>query len=112
MDAHSAGQLSQSADGEFHFLAGGHDEVGKFVDNEDYIRQEAVPVFGIKVAVDEFVVVFGYLAHTSLTEQLVALVHLDAEAVEGTHNLTHVGDDGLLAVGQLSQIVALYLVVE
>ena len=71
-----------------------------------------MPVFGVEVTVDELVVVFGYLTHTRLTEQLVTLVHLDTEAVEGTHDLAHVGDDGLLAVGQLCQIVALNLVVK
>ena len=35
MDADGAGELGDAGDGHFDFFAGGHDEVGKFVDDDD-----------------------------------------------------------------------------
>ena len=69
-------------------------------------------VLGIELSVDEFIVVFRYLTHTGFAQQVVALVHLYAERVECAHHFLHVGDNGLIAVGQFCQVVSFYFVVE
>ena len=71
-----------------------------------------MPVLGVELTVDKLVVVLRNLAHLRNLQQVVALIHLDAERVERAHHLLHVSDDGLLAVRQLGQVVPLDLAVE
>ena len=57
--AHGACQLGYAADGELDFLACGHDEVAKLIDDYDDVGHEAVSVVGVEVARLELLVVFA-----------------------------------------------------
>lgn len=112
VDADGSGELRDSADGEFDFFAGCHDEVAKFVDDDDDVGHEVVAFFGVELAVDEFFVVFLYVSTACLFEQVVAGVHFDAEGVEGADDLVGLCDDGFFCVGEFGQVVVFYWCVD
>ena len=79
VDADGTGQLGDTCDGQFHLLAGGHDEVAKLIDDDDDIRHVLMAVVGVQLTVDELLVVFLDVAGLGHLQQVVARVHLLAE---------------------------------
>ena len=105
--AHGTRQLRDAGDGQFHFLAGSHDEVAELVDNHHDVRHILVPCLGVKAACLKLGVVFLDVPHLGFLEQVVAVVHELAEAFERLHHLRHVGDDGVFAVGDFGEEMVL-----
>ena len=58
MNAHGTCQLGDTGDRQFHFFAGGHDQVAKLVDDYNDIRQITMPLLGVQMALDKFLVIF------------------------------------------------------
>ena len=112
VDANGAGELCDTRKWFFHFLTGGHDEVGKLVDYHYYIRQELVSALRIETTSDELGVVFLDVAALRLFEQVVAVVHLHGERIEGLLHLLDVGDDGVFALRKFGEVVLLYLFIK
>ena len=112
MDADSTSQLGDTCNWGFHLAACGHDEVGELVDDKHDVRQETVTLGGQQLAGLELLVVFDDVAALSGFEEVVALVHLNAQGVERAHHFLHIGDDGVLRIGELGQIMALNAVVK
>ena len=56
-----------------------HRQVSIFIYDGDYVREEAVPFGRKKLPVAILLVVSLYVRHGGLAQQLVALIHLDAE---------------------------------
>ncbi len=104
VDAHGACQLCDAGDGQFYLLACGHDEVAELVDDDHDVGHEAVAFLGIEAALLEFGIIFLDVAHACFLQQVVAVVHLLTEALEGLNDLVDVGDDGFFSV-----LVALHL---
>ena len=68
-------------------------------------------VVGVELARFEFgVVLFNVSAH-GVFQQLIAVVHFNAERVERVDYLGIVGNDGLFSIGQFGQIVPLNFIV-
>ena len=67
-------------------------------------------VVRVQPALDEFAVVLLEVAAAGFFQQVVPLVHLDAERVEGRDDLRDVRDDGVLFARQLREVVALDVV--
>ena len=105
-------QLRQTCNGHLHLLARRHDQVGKLVDDEHDVRQVAVAVLRIQLAPDKLGVVLLEVAALGILEQLVPLVHFEAQRLDGPDHLAVVGDDRLFAVRQLGEVVALDVVEE
>ena len=101
--AYGAGQLGDAGNGQFHLLACRHDEVAELVDDDNDVRHELVAVFRIELARLELGVVLLDVAHLGLFQQVVAVVHELAQALERLHHLCNVGDDGVVAVGYHGQ---------
>ena len=66
----------------------------------------------VELAAQELLVVFGNLPFTCDAEQLVAVVHLDAEGLQRADYLVGIGDDSFFLVRQLGQIMLLQQAVE
>ena len=105
MDTDSTCQLGNTADRQFHFLAGSHDQVAELIDNDDDVRHEPVSLFRIQLAADELRIVFLDVTAACLAEQVVTGIHFHTERIEGLYHLGHVGDDGVFSVRQLGQEV-------
>ena len=112
MDTHGSCKLGETADGELNLFACSHNKVGKLIDNQHYIRQVPMPVVGVELTTDEFRIVLLKVAHLGRLEQVIALVHLYAERVEGAYHLLDISNDSLFRVRQLGQIMTLYGVIE
>ena len=126
MDADGACELRQPRDGRFHLFAGGHDQVGEFVDHKHDVRHvvvsESVDVLAVirmavrqprnDLALGKLGVVLLDVPTLRRLEQLVALVHFHAQAVERGHHFAGVRDDRVFAVRQLRQVMAHNLVVQ
>ncbi len=69
-------------------------------------------VLRVQAPADELGVVLLDVAHLGILEQLVALVHFNAKAVQRGHHLLRVGDDRFALARQLGQEVPLDLVEE
>ena len=61
---------------------------------------------------DKLLIVLLDVAHTSILHQRVAILHLCTERLEDVHRLGDIGDDGVLLIGQLCQIVLLDALVD
>ena len=61
---------------------------------------------------DKLLVVLLDVAHTCILHQCVAVLHLCTERLEDVHRLGDIGDDGVLLIGQLCQIVLLDALVD
>ena len=107
MDTHRTGQLGNTADRQFHLLAGCHNQVAELINDDDDVRQEAVTVLRIQLAVDKLRVIFLDVTASRVLQELVTVVHFHTQRVQRLHHLRHVGDDGILSVGQLGQEVTL-----
>ena len=103
--AHGTRQLRDAGDGQFHFLAGSHDEVAELVDNHHDVWHILVPGFRVEAARLKLGVVFLDVPHLGFFEQVVAVIHELAEAFERLHHFRHVGDDGVFAVGDFGEEV-------
>ena len=55
-------------------------------------------VFGVQLAVAELLVVFLQIAGAGFLQQVVAAVHLYAEALQRVHHFLNVCDDGLVVL--------------
>ncbi len=69
-------------------------------------------VVWVELAGGELLVVFFDVTYTGVFHEFVTVVHLYAEGVERTHNLAHIGDDGVFRIRQLGQVVTLDFAVE
>ena len=98
VDADGTGQLSNAGDGEFYLLAGCHDEVAVLVDDDHNVWHVAMAVVRVELALAELLVVLLHVPCMSFLQEVVAVVHLDAKALERLYHLVHIGDDGLLHV--------------
>ena len=107
MDTHRTGQLGDTADRQFHLLTGCHNQVTELINDDDDVRQEAVTVLRIQLAVDKLRVIFLDVTASRVLQELVTVVHFHTQRVQGLYYLRHVGDDGILPVGQLGQEVTL-----
>ena len=105
--AHGTRQLRDAGYGQFHFLAGSHDEVAELVDNHHDVWHILVPGFRVEAARLKLGVVFLDVPHLGFLEQVVAVVHELAEAFERLHHFRHVGDDGVFAVGNFGEEMVL-----
>ncbi len=75
MYACGSGHGGQTRHRIFHLFACCEDDVGKFVDDEHYIRHEFVLVW-IKASCDEFFVILLDVAHSGLLKKIKTLTHL------------------------------------
>ena len=107
VNAHRPSQLRQSRDRHLHFLSGRHDQVGKLVNHEHDERQVLVTLLRIQPPRDELLVVFLDVSRSGFLQQLVTVVHLDTERVQGIDNLFCICDDRLFLVRQLREEVLL-----
>ena len=71
-----------------------------------------MPFLRIQSASDEFLVVLGNVSALRFLEEVIALVHFDAERVQRRHHLGRVCDDGFFRIGQLRQVMPLNVVEE
>ena len=81
-------------------LTGCHNQVTELIDDDDDVRHEAVSVLRIKLTGDELGIVLLDVSASGFPQQVVTGVHLNTEGVKRLHDLCHVGDDGILSVGQ------------
>ena len=58
VDTYGTGQLRQTCDGRFDFLSGGHDQIGKLVNDQYDVGQKLVAVVRIQLSGLEFRIVF------------------------------------------------------
>ena len=63
-------------------------------------------VLRIQLAVDKLRVIFLDVTASCVLEELVTVVHFHAQRIQCLYHLRHVGDDGILSVGQLGQEMA------
>ena len=98
MDAHSTRQLGNARDGEFYLLASRHDKVAKLIDDDHDVWHELMPVVGIEFTFLEFLVVFLDITGAGLLEQIIAGIHLHAEALQRLHYLVYISNDGFICV--------------
>ena len=98
MDADGTRFLRDAGDGQFDFLACGHNQVAKLVDDHDDIRHIFVAFRQVEFVVHKLLVVFLDAFHVGVFEQFVATVHQFAERVERAHDFRHVGDDWFFLV--------------
>ena len=104
MDTCGTCLLCQTGDRLLHLLAYGHHEVGELVHDQYDVGQELVPVDAAELPGAYLLVVLLDVAYRTprILEQVVAVVHLHTEGVEGSDDTLHVGDDRLVGIGELS----------
>ncbi len=112
VNTNGARQLGQTRNRRFHLLAGGHNEVGKLVDDQNNVGEVAVAFFRVELAADKFLVVLLDVANHGILQQLVAVVHFDTQRIQRVNDLGGIRNDGLVRVRKFGQEVALNLVVE
>ena len=108
MYSHGTCQLCDTCYRHFHLLACCHDKVAELVDDYYDVRHELVSQFGVELMAQILVVVFLQIACSCHFQQVVAVVHKGAEALERAHHLGHVGNDGLVVVVNLCHEVVGY----
>ena len=91
-------QLGNAGDGKLYFFACRHDEVAVLVDDNHDVGHIAMAVLRVELPFAELLVVFLDVPCVSLLQEVVAVVHLYAEALERLDDLVHVGDDGFFHV--------------
>ena len=112
MNADGAGLLRQTDDGVLHFLGTGHHQIGKLVDHDDHVRKFLRYFVRFLVAdtlFDEAVVtVFVFeivealeIPDADLGEQVVTLVHLAYEPLEGCRCFLRIGDHRIQQMGNI-----------
>lgn len=97
--AHGRAQLGNAGNRQFNLFAGSHNQVAKLVDDDDNIGHIAMALFGIELSGDEFGVILFDIAHSSLLQQFVTVIHLYAYRVEGLYYFVGIGNDGFFAIG-------------
>ena len=112
MDAYGAGLLGQTGYRLLDFPSGSHKQVGELVDYNHYVRHVCMTLERVQLAAQELLVILCNLPLTCNAQQLVAVVHLDAERFQRTDYFVGVGNYGFILVGQLGQIVLLQQTVE
>ena len=108
MYADSTCQLGNACNRKFYFLASGHYEVTKLINNDNDVWQEFVPVIGVESALLELFVILLNITRASLLQQIVSSVHLGTKALQRLHDLVDVGNDrffGILVPLDLSEKV-------
>ena len=87
MDSDGTSHLSQTRDGHLDFLAGGHDQIGKFIHDNHDIGQafQLFIVLGFLVVADD-------IAHFGFLEQLIAALHLLHCPIHGFQGCIRIGD--------------------
>ena len=100
-------QLGDAGNGQFHILAGCHNQVTELVDNDYDVRHELMPLFRIQTTVDELLVILLDIAHMGSFQQVIASIHLHTDRVQGLHHLRDVCNDGIFPVGQFREEVML-----
>ena len=63
-------------------------------------------VLRVQLAVDKLRVIFLDVTASCVLQELVTVVHFHTQRVQGLYYLRHVGNDGVLSVGQLGQEMA------
>ena len=107
MYADGTGQLGQTGYGLLYLAAGRHKQVRELVDDHYDIRHVLVSLVGVELAGEEFLVVLLDIAHGCGLEQVIAVVHQLAQRAESIDHPLGIGDDGLLSVRKLGQIMLL-----
>ena len=100
MDAHGTCQLGDTGDRKLHFLAGGHDQVTKLINDHYDVWHVLMSVCQAQFMIDVLLVVFLDVSGSRLLQQVVAAVHQNAETVERADHLGYIGDDRLVLVSQ------------
>ena len=95
----SSCKLCDSGNGGFYFFSGCHDEVGKFVNNDNDVGQVFMPVVGIQLSFYEFFVVFFDVSDLCYFKQVITGVHFNAQRVECIDYFSCFGDNGFFFVG-------------
>ena len=94
------------------FLACGHDEIGKLVDEHHNIGEVAVSFFRIQAAPNKLGVVFFDGPDAGVFEELIAFVHFDAQGIEGIHHFGCVCNDGIFFAWKFGQEMPFNLIEE
>ena len=81
MDTNRSCELSDTSNRKLNLLACSHDEVAILVNNDNDIRHKPMSILRIKLAFAELFVVFLDVPCMGFLEQVIALVHLDTEAL-------------------------------
>ena len=76
----------------------GHGEVSILVDNRNDVRQISMSFGRQEMTVAIFVVVKLDIVHRGLAQELVSLVHLDAEGLENVVSLSRLLDNGVFSL--------------
>jgi len=77
------------------FLAGGHDQVGKLVDDQHDVREETGDPWWGSAACYKLIVVFPDVPHFGFLQQVIPRFHFNDQGVEGMHHLGRIRHDGL-----------------
>ena len=108
MHTHGTCLLGDTCYRHLYVLAGGHDKVTELIDHNNYVGQVTVSLLGVELAVLEEVVVLNYGTYVGVLEQLITVVHLYAEGLEGVYYLGGVCYDCIGFIGHLGQEVLDY----
>ena len=96
VDTHCTCQLGNTCYRQLYLLACCHDQVTELIDDYHYVGQEPMPVVGIELAVSELLVILLQVLGMGCLQQIIALIHLYAQRLQGLHHLVHIGDDRLI----------------
>ena len=94
MNTHSTGQLSDTCNRQFYFLACCHNQIAELIDDNHNIWHKFVSVVRIQLTVFEFLVVFLNVSCSGLFEQVVSGIHFHTKALQRLNHFVDIRDDG------------------
>ena len=98
VNTYGTSQLSDAGYGQLNLLTGSHNQIAELINDDHDIRHKVMSVFGVQLAVAELLVVFLQVAGAGFLQQVVAVVHLYAEALQRVHHFLYVGDNRLVVL--------------